>query len=70
MKNTRLSLDLIFIRQDGTIAGIAANARPYSLKLIKSAEAVRAVLEINGGRAAALGIQPGARVRSTIFTGR
>ena len=67
MKNTKLPLDMIFIRPDGTIADIAANARPYSTRLIKSPEAVRAVLEINGGRAAALGIEPGARA---IFTAR
>ena len=69
MKNTKLPLDMIFIRQNGTVAGIAANAEPYSEKLIPSAEAVRAVLEINGGRAAALGIEPGAQVRGAIFTG-
>jgi len=70
MKNTRLSLDMIFIRPDGTIADIAANAKPYSLRLVKSPEAVRAVLEINGGRAAALGIEPGQRVTDGIFTAR
>jgi len=67
MKNTILPLDMIFIRPDGTISTIAANAKPYSLNLIRSAEAVRAVLEINAGRAAALGIEPGERVRHAIF---
>lgn len=70
MKNTILPLDMIFIRADGSIASIAANAEPESLKLIKSAEPVRAVLEINGGRAAALGIEPGALVKSAAFTAR
>ncbi|HEV2561250.1 MAG TPA: DUF192 domain-containing protein [Rhizomicrobium sp.] len=70
MKNTILPLDMIFIRPDGTISTIAANAKPYSLDLIRSAEAVRAVLEINAGRAAALGIEPGERVRHAIFGGR
>jgi len=68
MKDTILPLDMIFIRDDGSIASIAANATPESLKLIKSTEAVRAVLEINGGGAAALGIAPGERVKSAIFT--
>ncbi len=67
MKNTLLPLDMIFIRADGTIASIAAGAEPESLKLIKSPEAVRAVLEINGGRAAALGIEPGQQVKAAIF---
>jgi hypothetical protein len=63
MKNTRIPLDLLFIRADGTIANIAAMAKPYSLDLIPSAEPVAAVLEIAGGRAAAAGIVPGSRVR-------
>lgn len=67
MKDTILPLDMIFIRQDGTIASIAANAKPESLDQIKSPEAIRAVLEINGGRAAALGIEPGQRVKAAIF---
>jgi uncharacterized membrane protein (UPF0127 family) len=63
MKNTRIPLDLIFIRPDGRIARIAAMATPYSLDLIPSGEPVAAVLEIAGGRAAAAGIAPGDRVR-------
>lgn len=70
MKNTFIPLDIVFIRADGTISTIAANAKPLSLKSIKSAEPVQAVLEINGGRAAALHIREGAKVHSTIFQGR
>ncbi len=62
MKNTLIPLDLIFIRADGRIAGIAANARPHSLEIISSGEPVAAVLEIAGGRAARLGIRPGDNV--------
>jgi uncharacterized membrane protein (UPF0127 family) len=67
MKNTVLSLDLIFIRDDGSISSIAPNAVPYSESLVPSAEPVRAVLEINGGRAAALGIEPDQHVHNAIF---
>jgi uncharacterized membrane protein (UPF0127 family) len=67
MKNTALPLDMIFIRQNGTISSIAANATPYSELTIPSAEPVRAVLEINGGRAGVLGIEPDQRVHSVIF---
>ncbi len=67
MKNTILSLDMIFIRGDGIISSIAPNAVPYSTTPVPSTEPVRAVLEINGGRAAALGIQPGQTVHNAIF---
>lgn len=56
MKNTMISLDLLFIRSDGTIARIAPNAVPYSLEQIEEGEPVAAVLEIAGGQAAKLGI--------------
>jgi uncharacterized protein len=67
MKNTALSLDMIFIKADGTISTIAANTIPYSEDLVPSSEPVRAVLEINGGRSYALGITPGEKVHAAIF---
>lgn len=68
MKNTYLPLDMLFIRADGTVSSIAAKANPLSLKSIPSTEPVQAVLEINAGQAAALGIREGAKVHSAIFT--
>jgi uncharacterized membrane protein (UPF0127 family) len=62
MKNTPLSLDMLFIRADGTIARIAPDTGPYSLQTVESGEPVAAVLELIGGRAAALGISEGDRV--------
>ena len=62
MKNTLIPLDMIFIGEDGRISRIAENAVPMSLDVVPSVEPVVAVLELGGGRAAALGLKPGDRV--------
>lgn len=62
MKNTPLSLDIIFVGPDGRITNIAANTTPYSLDPVSSAGLASAVLELRAGRAAALGIKPGDKV--------
>ena len=67
MQNTYLPLDMLFIRADGTIARIAANTEPLSTRTIPSGEAVLAVLELNAGTAAKLGIKPGDRVEHPVF---
>lgn len=67
MKNTLIPLDMIFIRADGTIANIAENTEPHSLRTIPSSEPVLSVLEINGGLSAKLGIAPGDKVGHPMF---
>jgi len=62
MKNTPLSLDIIFIGPDGRIANVAANTVPYSLDSVRSSGLASAVLELRAGRAAELGIGPGDKV--------
>jgi uncharacterized protein len=62
MKNTLIPLDMIFIRSDGSIARIAAEAVPHSLEPVTSVEPVAAVLEIRGGRAGELGISENDKV--------
>ncbi len=49
MKNTYISLDMLFIGADGTIARIAARAVPLSEETISSGEPVVGVLELRGG---------------------
>lgn len=67
MQNTFISLDMLFIRADGTIERIAQRTEPLSTRTIPSGEPVLSVLEINGGIAEALGIKPGDRVEHTLF---
>ncbi|MEC9414434.1 MAG: DUF192 domain-containing protein [Pseudomonadota bacterium] len=51
MKNTYIPLDIIFIKEDGTIDSIKFNAEPLKTKKIKSKDKIAAVLEINAGEA-------------------
>ena len=67
MRNTYVSLDMIFIRADGRILSIARNTTPLSEEGVPSGGPVRAVLELVGGRAAEIGALPGDRVRHRIF---
>lgn len=67
MKNTYLSLDMVFIRSDGTIARVAAETEPLSTKIIPSNEPVLAVLELVGGTAGKLGIRAGDRIEHGMF---
>jgi hypothetical protein len=67
MKNTLIPLDMVFIAGDGTVKHVHANAVPMSTDSIPSRYPVRAVLEINGGSAALLGIKPGDKVKHPIF---
>ena len=62
MKNTPTSLDILFIRADGTIARIAENTVPFSEAPVASGEPIAAVLELVGGRSAELGIAEGDKV--------
>ncbi|HMA74995.1 MAG TPA: DUF192 domain-containing protein [Xanthobacteraceae bacterium] len=67
MRNTYVSLDMIFIQSDGRIRHIAENTETLSDKIIPSGGPVRAVLEVAAGTARKLGIEPGDRVASPIL---
>ncbi|MBV9349072.1 MAG: DUF192 domain-containing protein [Pseudolabrys sp.] len=70
MKNTYVSLDMLFIRADGRIHRIAENTEPLSERIVASGGAVRGVLEVVAGTAKRLGIAPGDRVAHPMFNGR
>jgi uncharacterized protein len=70
MKNTYISLDMIFIRADGRILRIAENTEPESTRIIPSGGLAKGVLEVIAGTAKKYGIQPGDRVAHPLFNGR
>jgi uncharacterized membrane protein (UPF0127 family) len=70
MQNTYVSLDMIFIRDDGRIARIAENTEVLSERIIPSGAPVRAVLEVVAGTAKKLGIATGDRVASPLLNAR
>jgi uncharacterized protein len=67
MRNTYISLDMIFIRKDGTVAAIGANTEPLSEAIVGVEEPVKGVLEVVAGTAARIGLKPGDRVIHPIF---
>jgi uncharacterized protein len=69
MKNTFISLDMIFIRADGRILRIAENTEPQSTKIIPSRGLAKGVLEVIAGTAKKYGIAPGDRVAHPLFNG-
>ena len=69
MKNTLISLDMLFLDDLGTIVFIARNTQPGSLRHISPGRPVRGVLELNAGTAARLGIKHGNRVLHSRFGG-
>jgi uncharacterized membrane protein (UPF0127 family) len=62
MMNTRIPLDIIYLDRDLRVVSIIANARPCRgspCPSYPSRGPAQFVLEINAGRAAALGLEPG-----------
>jgi hypothetical protein len=67
MKNTYIPLDMIFIAPSGVVTHIAANAEPLSERVIPSCSPCIAVLELNGGMAASIGLKVGDKVLHPFF---
>ena len=68
MKNTAVPLDILFVRSNGKILKIEHNAQPYKLRSASSEAVVAAVVELKGGRAMELGIEPGDVVDHPFFS--
>mgnify|MGYP002725586656 CR=1 FL=1 len=67
MKNTYISLDMLFIDQSGLIIGIASNTTPLSLRIISHPRPALAVLELKAGTVKRLKITVGDRVLHGLF---
>ena len=63
MKNTHIPLDMIFIDEDLTIAGIVENTEPMTLTSRRIDKPSRFVLELNAGACRRLGVVAGQKVR-------
>jgi len=57
MRNTPMSLDILFIDRNGKVINMEENTTPYSTKALSSGGTIRWVLEINGGLAKKMGIK-------------
>ena len=69
MKNTHVSLDMLFAAADGTVTHLAEHTKPRSLDIIEAPENARFVLEIPAGTAARLGIRRGDRLEGAALNG-
>ncbi len=67
MRNTYASLDMVFIRRDGTVHRIEYATEPLSERVISSKGVVTAVLELAAGEAKRLGLKVGDRVEHDTF---
>ncbi len=69
MKNTYSSLDMVFIKADGTVHRIEEATEPMSERVISSNGPVAAVLELGAGESKRLGLKPGDKVDHASFKG-
>ena len=67
MKNTFISLDMLFISEEGKIIKIIHKTDPLSLKAISSGVPVKGVLEISAGSVKRLNIKIGDLVFNSMF---
>ncbi len=69
MRNTLIPLDMVFAGPDGTVIHVVERTIPLSAKTISSRKPAKAVLELNAGTVARLGIRPGDRLVHPMLNG-
>ncbi len=67
MKDTKISLDMLFVGPDGSIIKIVEATKPMSENLIISEEPVRAVIELNAGQVKRHNIKIGDKVNHMLI---
>ncbi len=67
MRNTYISLDMVFIDAQGLVVNVATNTEPLSEETITSARPVLSVLEVIAGTARRIGLKPGDLVVHKLF---
>ena len=68
MKNTEISLDMIFLNAKGRIQHIHSNAIPQDQTVISGGNDIQYVVEINGGLSEKLGILEGSYAHNEIIS--
>ena len=63
MKNTLIPLDMLFFDDAGRLVRVKSRAQPHDETPVVGGDAIRYVLEINGGLSEELGIDEGAELR-------
>ena len=67
MRNTFITLDMLFLSAEGEVVTIAENTVPHSEKTVSSRVRVRAVLELAAGTVQRLAVKPGDKVTHEMF---
>jgi uncharacterized protein len=69
MKNTFISLDMLFVDASGKVLEVVERTTPQSLETIAATSDVMGVIELNAGTAERLHIRPGSWVMHPAFGG-
>lgn len=68
MKDTRVSLDIIFIKKDGTVINIAEKTKPeQTAETYQSKEAAQYVLEVNAGWSNSNSLKAGSKLKINVL---